>query len=136
MGQSLPSTVRRAWHPFPCHHMPLSHVTIREIRRCPLSPGEGQGGGERTRAFLNEAKEEKVGKTRGVNFGCLCAGGCGRGRGATSECSMCMCVIVTGAEGKEQLAGLGEAWLPLKDLPHSSGPDSLEPSLILEMIIQ
>lgn len=39
-------------------------------------------------------------------------------------------------DGKEQLAGFGRAWLPLKDLTYSSAPDSLEPFLILEMIIQ
>lgn len=86
--------------------------------------------------IFERGKRGKDGEDAGALTSGVCAGGRGRGGGAPSECGMCMCVLVTGAEGKEQLAGLGEAWLPLKELPHSSGPDNLEPSLILEMITQ
>lgn len=56
--------------------------------------------------------------------------------------STCVCVHVNVCDRdgerdrREQLAGLGRAWLPRKDLTPSSAPDSLARFLILEMIIR
>lgn len=141
-------------------HGDSATVTSTELGRRLLPLVQGQVVEKKDRAILKEAKGRKMGKKQRCWLWVFCAGWYVHVGGAAGSlsigwgCPLCMCMYACVCvctcvhvrvhacdhdgerEGREQLAGLGEAWLPLKGPTHSSAPGNLAPLLVLEMMIQ